>query len=156
MRIRHLLTSAVPVMVMLLTSLSAQAQYGMPSPSVGPAYFNGSPGSSGVAPSQFRPSPGISPFDHMFDQTYNSNGMWFRNQTNGFGPFNHPRKWSFNVDYTRTKTRKLAGYIGADNVQTYLQQNDPENDGVVTDDSFYPYFDAAPASISTAAANPCP
>ncbi len=163
MRIRHLFISAVPVLVLLVTSLSAEAQYGGPIPSAGPVFYNGSPGYGGTpgysgmpgaaAPPQFLPNPMISPYDNMLDETYNSNGMWFRNQMNGFGPYNRPRDWFFNLDYTRTRTRKLNGTVGADNVQTYAQQVDPENDQVVDDMSFYPYFDSVPASVIPRLAN---
>lgn len=132
MRIRHSLKNLVPVVVLLLAGIPANAQYGSPYPSSGMTYYNGSPGygpgpggpmmpGQGPPPS-FLPYPNVSPYDHMLDEHYNQNGLWFRNAVNGFGPFNHPRNYFFNVDYTRTKTRDLNGIVGDENVPTYLQQ----------------------------------
>jgi len=113
MRIRHSLQTLVPLVVFLLTGLTAEAQYGAPYPSSGMTWYNGPPGYPPGAqmmpgqggPPSFLPYPNVSPYDHMLDEHYNQNGLWFRNTVDGFGPFNHPRKYFLNVDYTRTRTR---------------------------------------------------
>jgi hypothetical protein len=40
-----------------------------------------------------------------------------------------------------------GGIVGAEGVQTYLQQNDPASDGLVTGLEYYNYFDAASGSL---------
>ncbi len=162
MRIRHSLTTLVPVVVMLLRGLSAEAQYGSPYPSPGPVYYNGSPGQGpapgspygqmppGGYPPTYQPHPMISHYDHMLEQHFNDDGTWFRNATDGFGPFNQPRSWYFGVDYVRSKTRQLDGIVGADGVQTYTQLQDPNSDGLLgvgSGETFYKNFDAARASL---------
>ncbi len=87
------------------------------------------------------------PIKICFDQTYVSDGLWFNNSNNGFGPFNSPRKWTFGVEYIRTRTRKMDGIVGAEGVQTYLQQNS-ESGGLVVDGmDYYNYFNAASGSM---------
>ncbi len=159
MRIRHSLTTLVPVVVLLLRGLSAEAQYGPPHPSPGPVFYNGSPGYGpppgpaygqvppGGFPPSYRPHPMISPYDNMLEQHYNNNGTWFRNATNGFGPYNRPKHWFYGIDYLRTSTRKLNGIVGADGVQSYLQQMDPASNGIVDGDTFYNYFSVASADL---------
>ncbi len=157
MRIRHFLTLFVPVVVTLMTGPSAEAQHGAPYPSVGPAWYNGSPGYGPMpgqaVPPTYQPHPAISPYDHVLDQTYNSDGLWFRNALNGFGPFNRPRDYFFSVDYLLTKTRDLQGIVGDENVQTYLEQQSPGNEGTTTGIGirtgleYFPYFDAARATM---------
>jgi hypothetical protein len=136
MRIRHLIKSFVPVVVLLLTGTPASAQYGSPYPSSGMTYYNGSPGMGGApgspmmqgqmmppqgGPPSFLPYPNVSPYDHMLDETYNQDGLWFRNTVDGFGPFNHPRSYYFNVDYTNARTRKLRGIVGDEDVESHRQ-----------------------------------
>jgi hypothetical protein len=145
MRIRHSLKSLIPVILMLASARNVQAQGGPPMPGMaGPGMpMAGAPqvpGSYGMYPSQ-------SPYQAMFEQTYQRDGTWFQNSVNGFGPANKPRDWFMNLDYTRTRTRKMDGLIGADGVQTYFQQNDPDSNGINDGLSFYRYFDAASASI---------
>ncbi len=150
MRIRHSLTALVPVLMLLVTGQTARAQYGSPYPSYpsgGPAQYGGYPSNSPMspqgAPPGFMPHPGISPYDNLFDQTYNSDGLWFRDTSNGFGGSLRPRDYFFNLDYTMIKTRQLGGMVGNPNSQSYLQQNDPENDEIIAGLGFYNYFNAA-------------
>jgi len=98
------------------------------------------PGSYGMYPPQ-------SPYQGMFEQTYQRDGTWFQNTIGGFGAANRPRDWFVNLDYTKSYNRKLHGLVGADGVQTYFQQNDPASDGINPGLSFYRYFDAANARI---------
>jgi hypothetical protein len=124
---------------MLAAGRSAQAQYGPPGPQ--------QPMPQGAYPSGYSPYPSQSPYQNLFDQTYVSDGLWFNNSNNGFGPFNSPRKWTFGVEYIRTRTRKLDGIVGAEGVQTYLQQNS-ESGGLVVDGmDYYNYFNAASGSM---------
>ena len=139
MRIRHSLKAFVPFILMLAAGRSVQAQYGPPGPQ--------QPMPQGAYPSGYSPYPSQSPYQNLFDQTYVSDGLWFNNSNNGFGPFNSPRKWTFGVDYTRTRTRKLNGIVGAEGVQTYLQQNDPSSDGLVDGMDYYNYFNAGSGSM---------
>ena len=148
MRIRHYLTAMVTAAIMLASGPTSSAQTGMPAP------YSGMPGpypAYGPAPQSlpqsFSAHPFISPFDNLFEQTVNTDGLWFRNTVPGFGPTLKPRDVFMNIDFTRTKTRKLRGMVGAPGVQNYHQQNDPESDGIVDDLEFYPYFDAASASM---------
>jgi len=138
MRIRHSLKAFVPFILMLAAGRSVQAQYGPPGPQ--------QPMPQGAYPNGYNPYPSQSPYQNLFDQTYNSDGMWFNNSNNGFGPFNSPRKWTFGVDYTHTRTRKLGGLVGAEGVQTYLQQNSSGGPSVVTGMDYYNYFNAASGS----------
>ena len=145
MRIRHSLKSLIPVILMLASARTAQAQGGPPMPGMaGPgmpmAGGQQIPGSYGMYPPQ-------SPYQGMFEQTYQRDGTWFQNSIGGFGPANRPRDWFVNLDYTKSYNRKLSGLVGADGVQTYFQQNDPASNGINPGLSFYRYFDAAPASI---------
>ncbi len=150
MRIRHSLKSLIPVILMLASARTAQAQGGPPMPGMAGPGMSGPgmpmagaqqiPGSYGMYPSQ-------SPYQGMFEQTYQRDGTWFQNSVNGFGPANKPRDWFVNLDYTKSFNRKLDGLVGADGVQTYFQQNDEESNGINPGLSFYRYFDAAQASI---------
>lgn len=150
MRIRHSLKSLIPVILMLASARTAQAQAGppmpgmagpgMPGPGMPMAGAQQIPGSYGMYPAQ-------SPYQGMFEQTYQRDGTWFKNSVNGFGPSNKPRDWFVTLDYTKSFNRKMHGLVGADNVQTYFQQNDPANNGINPGLSFYRYFDAASASI---------
>jgi hypothetical protein len=149
MRIRQFLTASVAIMTLLSASDFARAQYGAPYPTAGP-YYGGNPGNPGMGPPP-APSmlshPMVSPFDNMFEQHVNSDGLWFRKSSRGFGPTNAPRNYFFNANYAKTYTRDLKGLVGSQGVQTYLQQNDPLNDDIVQDMAFFPYFDAAHAGI---------
>ena len=98
------------------------------------------PGSYGMYPAQ-------SPYQGMFEQTYQRDGTWFKNSVGGFGAANKPRDWFVNLDFTKSYNRKMRGLVGADNVQTYFQQNDPDSNGINPGLSFYRYFDAANARI---------
>ena len=98
------------------------------------------PGSYGMYPAQ-------SPYQGMFEQTYQRDGTWFKNSVGGFGAANKPRDWFVNLDFTKSYNRKLHGLVGADGVQTYFQQNDPASNGINPGLSFYRYFDAANARI---------
>ncbi|MFO1003575.1 MAG: hypothetical protein U0936_24845 [Planctomycetaceae bacterium] len=129
----------MPFILMLAAGRNAQAQYGPPGPQ--------QPMPQGAYPSGYSPYPSQSPYQNLFDQTYISDGLWFNNSNNGFGPFNRPRNWKFGVEYIRTRTRKMEGIVGAEGVQTYLQQNDPASNGIVPGLEFYNYFDAASASL---------
>ncbi len=139
MRIRHSLKAFVPFILMLATGRTVQAQYGPPGPTQGmpPA----------GTPEGFLSYPTESPYQSLFQQNYNSNGMWFQDSNNGFGPYSHPRKYFMNVDYTRTKTRNMRGVFGSSSAQTYHQQNDPESDGIITNLESYNYFNAATADM---------
>jgi len=98
------------------------------------------PGSYGMYPPQ-------SPYQGMFEQTYQRDGTWFKNSVGGFGAANSPRDWFVNLDFTKAYNRKLHGLVGADGVQTYFQQNDPASNGINPGLSFYRYFDAAHARM---------
>lgn len=139
MRIRHSFKAFAPFILMLAAGRSAQAQYGAPVPpqQVPPGSY----------PPAFQPYPMASPYQGLFEQNYNSDGMWFRDPRSGFGPSNAPREWNFGVEYTRTRTNKMEGIVGAEGVQTYFQQMDPANDGIVDGLEFYNYFDAARTSL---------
>lgn len=130
MRIRHSLKAFVPFILMLAAGRSVQAQY-PPAPPQG--YY----------PPGYQAYPTQSPYQNLFDQTYESDGLWFRNSNNGFGPFSHPRDYFFNLDYTVSTTRGLDGIVGDSQAQTYAQQNDPENDEIIEGLGFYNYFNAA-------------
>jgi len=90
--------------------------------------------------------PYQSPFQGMYEQTYQRDGTWFQNSMSGFGPFNKPRESFVNLDFTRTYNRKMSGLVGADDVQTYFQQNDPASDGITPGLEYFNYFDAVKAS----------
>lgn len=98
-------------------------------------------------PPSFAPAPALSHYDHMLEQYFSSDGTWFRNATDGFGAFNHPRSWYFGAEYTRTRTRQMRGIVGDEGVATYAQMMDPENDQVLPGLSFYNYFNPASASF---------
>lgn len=138
MRIRHSFKTFVPFILMLAAGRVASAQYAPPQASVPPGFMP-HPGST--------PNAAGSPYDPMFDQTYESDGLWFRDQRNGYGPFSQPRKFFMNLDYTKTKTRSMRGPFGNSSVQSYQQQNDPDSDEIVTGLSFYHYFNAASPSL---------
>lgn len=138
MRIRHSFKTFVPFILMLAAGRVASAQYAPPQASVPPGFMP-HPGTT--------PNAAGSPYDPMFDQTYESDGLWFRDQRNGYGPFSQPRKFFMNLDYTRTKTRSMRGPFGNSSVQSYQQQNDPDSDEIVPGLSFYHYFDAASPSL---------
>ena len=150
MRIRHSLKSLIPVILMLASARTAQAQGGPPMPGMaGPGMAGPGmpmagaqqiPGSYGMYPPQ-------SPYQGMFEQTYQREGTWFQNSIGGFGAANRPRDWFVNLDFTKSFNRKMHGLVGAEGVQTYFQQNDPASDGINPGLSFYRYFDAASASI---------
>jgi hypothetical protein len=144
MRIRHSLKAIIPIILMLAGARTVQAQggppmQGMPMPGMPMPGGQQIPGSYGMYPYQ-------SPYQGMFEQTYQRDGTWFQNSVNGFGPTNRPRDWFVNLDYTRTRNRKMSGLVGAEGVQTYLQQNDPNNDDM-NEMSNFRYFDAVSASI---------
>jgi hypothetical protein len=145
MRIRQLFTASVAIMTLLTASGIARAQYGAPYPMAGPSY-GGYPGNPSMGPPpgpNMLSHPMVSPFDHMLEQHMSSDGLWFKKASNGFAPFNAPRNYFFNANYVHTLTRDLQGLIGAEGVQTYLQQNDPLNNDIVQDMVYYPYFNAA-------------
>ncbi len=151
MRIRHSLKSLIPVILMLASAQTVQAQGGPPMPAAGMPMPGAQqvPGSYGMYPYQ-------SPYQGMFEQTYQRDGTWFQNSVNGFGPNNRPRDWFVNLDYTRTRNRKMSGLVGADNVQTYLQQTFPAtgstaggtgSTGSAASLSNFNFYDAVAASI---------
>ncbi len=134
MRIRHSLKAFVPFILMLAAGKSGQAQQGPPMPPQGvPAGYG-----------MYQREPA---YQNLFDQTYQSDGLWMNNTNNGFGAFNRPRDWYMNVDYTKTKTRSMKGLVGAEGVQTYYQQNDPANNEIVAGLANYGYFDAGTATM---------
>lgn len=137
MRIRHSLKAFVPFLLMLAAGRNAAAQQGAPPSSIPAGYM----------PAYGSPYTGGSPYDPMFEQTYNDNGTWFSDQRRGFGAFSKPRKFFLNMDYTNTKTRKLHGVFGSPTAQSYHQQNDPESDEIVQGLSFYRYMDAGSGTL---------
>jgi len=137
MRIRHSFKAFVPFLLMLAAGRNAAGQQGAPPSSVPAGYL----------PAYGSPYTGGSPYDPMFEQTYNDNGTWFSDQRSGFGAFSKPRKFFLNMDYTNTRTRKLHGIFGSPTSQSYYQQNDPDSDEIIDDLSFYRYFDAAGRSM---------
>lgn len=63
---------------------------------------------AGLAPGM-RPWPTISPYDHALDQTYNDDGIWFREM------LNHERKYKINVDFISGRFRQPGNtVVGAD------------------------------------------
>jgi len=134
MRIRHSLKAFVPFMMMLAAGKGVQAQPGPPIPPPG-------------VPAGYNMYQRESAYQNLFDQTYQSDGLWMNKSNNGFGAFNSPRDWHMRLDYIKSKTRQMNGIIGADDVQTYYQQNDPANNQIVDGLSFYNYFDAAFANM---------
>lgn len=63
---------------------------------------------AGLAPGM-RPWPTISPYDHALDQTYNQEGIWFREM------LNHERKYKVNVDFISGRFRQPGNtVVGAD------------------------------------------
>lgn len=139
MRIRHSLKAFVPFILMLAAGRSVQAQYGPPGPP--------QPMPQGSYPAGYQAYPSQSPYQTLFEQNYVSDGLWYRDSNNGFGPFSHRRDFFMNLDYTRTKTRSLRGIVGYEGAQTYQQQNDPDNDEIVTNSGYYRNFDAAQANL---------
>ncbi|MFM7863333.1 MAG: hypothetical protein ACKPHU_03900, partial [Planctomycetaceae bacterium] len=127
----------MPFLLMLAAGRNAAAQQGAPPSSIPAGYM----------PAYGSPYTGGSPYDPMFEQTYNDNGTWFSDQRSGFGAFSKPRKFFLNMDYTNTKTRKLHGVFGSPTSQSYYQQNDPDSDEIIDDLSFYRYFDAASGNL---------
>ncbi len=139
MRIRHSLKAFVPFILMLAAGRSnVQAQYAPPMPQ--------QPMPQGSYPAGYQAYPSQSPYQTLFEQNYVSEGLWYKDSNNGFGPFSHRRDFFMNLDYTRTKTRAMRGIVGYSGAQTYHQQNDPENDEIITGLGFFHYFDAARAS----------
>ncbi len=137
MRIRHSLKAFVPFILMLAAGRSVQAQYAPPVPQ--------QPMPQGNSPAGYQAYPSQSPYQTLFEQNYNSEGLWYRDSNNGFGPFSHRRDFFMNLDYTYTRTRNMRGIVGYSGAQTYHQQNDPESDEIVTGLGHYNYFNAAHA-----------
>ena len=155
MRIRHSLKAIIPVILLLASTRTVQAQggppmqgmpmpggqmAGMPMPGMPMAGPQQIPGSYGAYPYQ-------SPYQGMFEQTYQRDGTWFKNSVSGFGPNNRPRDWFMTLDYTRTRNPKMKGLFGAEGVPTYLQQQDPLSNDINPGLSSYNYFDAVHADI---------
>lgn len=134
MRIRQSLKAFVPFVLALAAGRSVQAQQGPP---IAP----------GGVPAGYQMYQRQSAYQNLFEQTYQSDGLWMQDYNNGIGPFSKPRDWFFGVEYLRTKTRDMEGTIGADGVQTYHQQNDPANDGIVDGLESYNFFNAADANM---------
>ncbi|MCA9057154.1 MAG: hypothetical protein KDA85_01585, partial [Planctomycetaceae bacterium] len=151
MRIRQLIVACVPVVIALFGGTVALAQYGAPYGAGPMPGYGAYPGYSampgGGYPQTFQPYPMISPYDHVYDNHYQKNGLWFRNAIDGMGPLNRPHDYFFSARYIRTTTRDLHGIVGAEGVPTYAQQNDPQNDEIVAGLTSYHYFEAAPASL---------
>ncbi|MBT4864230.1 MAG: hypothetical protein HON53_03800 [Planctomycetaceae bacterium] len=76
--------------------------------------YGGAPGQSPYAAGML-PSPQISPFEHRFDQTYNSGGMWTRFTSN------QNREYFSTFEYLDTKTRHAKGFVGDKNAATYKE-----------------------------------
>ena len=150
MRIRHSLKSLIPVILMLASARTAQAQGGPPMPGMAgpgmPGYGMPMAGAEQI-PGSYGMYPPQSPYQGMFEQTYQRDGTWFKNSVGGFGAANSPRDWFVNLDFTKSYNRKLHGLVGAENVQTYFQQNDGDSNGIVDGLQWYRYFDAANARI---------
>lgn len=145
MRIRHSLKAIIPVILLFASTRTVQAQggppmQGMPMPGSPMAAPQQVPGSYGMYPYQ-------SPYQGMFEQTYQRDGTWFKNSVNGFGPSNRPRDWFMTLDYTRTRNPKMKGLVGAEGVPSYLQLNDPLSNDINPGLSSYNYFDAVHADI---------
>ncbi len=154
MRIRHSLKAFIPVILMLVSERTVLAQGGPPMAYGGMPVVQQAPGPYGMpmagppqAPASYGMYPYQSPFQGMYEQTYQRDGTWFQKSVNGFGPANKPRESFVNLDFTRTINRKMSGLVGADGVQTYFQQNDPASDGITPGLDQFNYFDAVKASI---------
>ena len=96
MRIRHSLKAIIPVILLLAGAQNVHAQggppmQGMPMPGYPQAGPQQVPGSYGMYPYQ-------SPYQGMFEQTYQRDGTWFKNSVSGFGPNNRPRDWFMTLD----------------------------------------------------------
>lgn len=79
MRTHHWLTAFLSGMVLLSAATQASAQYPPPG-ATGQANFS-AVGYDGIPPG-FNPYPTISPYDNVFEQTYNDDGTWMRNVNN--------------------------------------------------------------------------
>lgn len=94
----------------------------------------GYPSHSGTAhqgiPPSFQSHPMISPFDHAVEEHFNSDGLWFRNIINGYGPGGGRYSSFLNIDYVRTNYRGLNGLVGDPNTVTFSQQNTLPNAAV--------------------------
>ena len=119
------------LMATTMTLSPARAQqilgspYGVPANAPGTGYPGGGypgnvyPGSLGQGPPPgFLPHSSISPFENAFEQHVESDGLWFKKVIGPLSPLNN---YHFNVDYTRTTTRRLQGLIGDPNAPTFTQ-----------------------------------
>ena len=136
MRIWHRLKILVPLLLTLTPSAESVAQPPAGFPSYGqPAFLTGAPTAYGPTAYQGMPDgvqshPYISPFDNALEQHFNTDGLWFRRGFGGFGPEADIWRYSFNVDFTRTKTRELQGLIGNRDAATRLLHTKPRPDAI--------------------------
>ncbi|MEX2286752.1 MAG: hypothetical protein WD648_06660 [Planctomycetaceae bacterium] len=83
-------------------------------------------GSAGMPP-QFQPWPGISPYDHRFQEHYSDRGLWFQNIND------EPDKVFFSVDaYVASFREPAQRLIGAPNIDPDpVISNSPSSEGVI-------------------------
>lgn len=156
MRKWNRLKNLLPILLALCASGSALAQGPGGYPSYGyqsygaPAFMGGGPGSYSATgynglPQSFLPHPQISPFDHAFEQHFNSDGLWFKNTIDGFGPGAAPNQYYFNLSYVRTRVRGLDGIVGDSDAPTFQAEDDfpvrPSDDDDNDDVMFFNSFD---------------
>ena len=144
MRIWHRLKTHLLLVLAITMAVEASAQ-NMPGypPQGAPAYSAGPPpgypGSAGPGVPSFQPHPTISPYENMFEQHYNSDGVWFKRAITGMQNANDHY---FNIDYTRTKTRTLSGVFGQGTTPTFDQlallgiADSSRGDNVIFPDAF--------------------
>lgn len=60
---------------------------------------------AGFPPGGMRPWPTISPYDHAFDQTYNQDGIWFREM------LNHERRYKIDVNFISARFRQPGNVV---------------------------------------------
>lgn len=148
----HFQTLMLLLVATMMTFSTARAQEMMGSPYGAPAYMprgggypQGYPGAAGQGPPPgFLPHSGIAPFENAFEQHYESDGLWFKRVIGAMSPLN---SYHFNVDYTRTTSRRMGGLIGDGNAPTFIQDaanatTDTDRDGALTfpDAIFFPTF----------------
>ena len=153
MRIWHRLKIFVPLLLLLSWTADCVAQPMMVPPSFGePAFMAGGQPTYAATnyqgmPESFRPHPSISPFENAFEQHYMTDGLWFRRALGGFGPGASLWEYDLNVDFIRTKSRRLRGLIGDPKAATFLQDSIINNNGSFPDIMFFDVFREKSAGI---------
>ncbi|MEZ6061599.1 MAG: hypothetical protein R3C19_14730 [Planctomycetaceae bacterium] len=111
-----------------------------------PAFMAGGPQAYSATPTQglppsFLSHPYISPFDHAFEQHFNSDGLWFRRTRPGITP-GGPNSYFFNIDYVRTLYRTDHSEFGDPTVTPFDYVSLPDDaPGNFPDTLFYDVHD---------------